>query len=76
MRGSYPAIAHSQNHDGCHKQTAKLVLSCCAVLAVVSKYIVDLHSMTFDEIRTRMEAIFISLSSDCLIFVLVFVVVD
>ncbi len=58
------------------KQTSKLVLSCCAVLAVVGKYIVDPHSMTSDEIRTRMGVIFIPLSSNCLIFVLVFVVVD
>ena len=41
-----------------------------------SQCIIDVHSMTFDENRTRMEAIFISLSSNCLIFILVFVVVD
>ena len=76
MQGICPAIAPSQNHDGWHKQTATLLSNCSAVLATVGRYIVDLSSMTFDEIKTRMEAIFISLSSNCLIFVLVLVVVD
>ncbi len=64
VRGSYTAIAPSQNHDGWHKRTATLWLNCNAVLAAVGRYLVDLYSMTFDEIRTRMDAIFISLSSD------------
>ena len=58
------------------KQSAKILLNCSSVLTVFGTYIVDLHSMTFDEIRTRMEAIFILLSSNCLIFVSFFVVVD